>query len=207
MNNNNHPMLSDGANKCPGKAIYSELNYEKLRTNRLNEIDAYYKKVLKQYENNKKTYNAQYKDLSKQANNADAELQNKTTNNATKNDIQEVDAVIKPTVVRLNKQLLTIASKLIDDNENTGKGLLQQYQDLQVQEKELNKLMNNVSILEDNLKNEETVQLTRYSRIDSSQDVTENTYYWYNGMLMINFMLSLFLVIYSILIYKYSSLN
>lgn len=204
MNNDNHPMLSDGAKKCPGKAIYSELNYEKLRSNRLKEVDAYYKKVLKKYESNKKTYNAQFKDVSQQANNANDEMQVKSANNATNDEKLEVDAVIKPSVIRLNKQLLNIASKLINDNEDSGKGLLQQYQDLRVQEEELNKLMDNVNELEQKMKAEHDVNLTRSSRMETSQDLTEDTYYWYNGMLVINFLLTLFLVIYAMLIYKYS---
>lgn len=206
MNNDNHPMLSDVKNKkCSGKAIYSELNYEKLRSNRLKELDVYYKKVLKKYEDNKRTYNAQFKDLAQQANHANDEFQEKTSNNATNDEKQEANAVIKPTVVKLNKQLLDIASKLIDDNENSGKGLLQQYQDLKVQEDELNKLMDNVVKLEDQMKSEKGINLTRNARMESSSDLTEDTYFWYNGMLIINFLLSLFLIIYAILIYKYSN--
>ena len=203
MSNNNRSMISD-EKKCPGKAIYSELNYDKLRSNRLKELDTYYKKVLQKYEDNKRAYDSQFSNIAQQANNATADLTTKTATNATNDDKQEAEAVIKPTVVKLNKQLLTIASKLIEDNDNSGKGLLQQYQDLRVQEDELNKLMNNVSKLEDELKMESDVQLTRQSRMESSQDLTENTYYWYNGMLMINFVLSLFLAIYAIMIYKYS---
>ena len=203
MSNNNRSMISD-EKKCPGKAIYAELNYDKLGSNRLKELDTYYKKVLQKYEDNKRVYDNQFSNIAQQTNNATADLTTKTATNATNDDKQEAEAVIKPTVVKLNKQLLTIASKLIEDNDNSGKGLLQQYQDLRVQEDELNKLMNNVSKLEDELKMESDVQLTRQSRMESSQDLTENTYYWYNGMLMINFVLSLFLAIYAIMIYKYS---
>ena len=162
---------------------------------------------MQKYEDNKRAYDSQFSNIAQQANNATADLTTKTATNATNDDKQEAEAVIKPTVIKMNKQLLTIASKLIEDNDNSGKGLLQQYQDLRVQEDELNKLMNNVSKLEDELKMESDVQLTRQSRMESSQDLTENTYYWYNGMLMINFVLSLFLAIYAIMIYKYSDKN
>lgn len=194
-------MLSSGESKCPGKAIYSELNYEKLRQNRMKELDAYYTKVLKQYETKKQIYNKQFEETAKQANNADSELENKTNNEASNDERQEADAVIRPTIIKLNKQLIKIASNVVKDNEDTGKGLMQQYQDLKVQEEELNKLMNNVVKLEEKMDAEKNVELTRDARIETSGETTDNTYYWHNGILVINFLLSFFLVIYAIMIY------
>ena len=100
MSNNNRSMISD-EKKCPGKAIYSELNYDKLRSNRLKELDTYYKKVLQKYEDNKRAYDSQFSNIAQQANNATADLTTKTATNATNDDKQEAEAVIKPTVINV----------------------------------------------------------------------------------------------------------
>jgi hypothetical protein len=201
MNNNNHPTLSEGTSeKCPGKAIYTELNYEKLRQNRMKELDTYYQKVLDKYEQNKREYNQQFQNTAKEANNVAAEFEEKTGPDATPDQIQEGEATIKPTIIRLNKQLLQIATNVLNDNEHTGKSLMQQYQDLKKQEVELNKLMNNVSKLEDELNMEENKQLTRDARMKTSYEVNQNSYYWYTGLVVVNFLLIMFLIIYTVLI-------
>lgn len=187
MNNSNHPTLSDGNPTCPGKAIYSELNYEKLRNNRLKEMEAYYGQILKKYETNKKQYDV------------------KTAPDASNDAKLESEETIKPVIVRLNNQLLDIASKVVNDNEHTGKGLMQQYQDLKVQEEELNKLLNNVSKLEDEVDTQETTQLARQARMKSSYELSQDSYYWYTGMVMVNFILILFLIIYMMLILRYNN--
>jgi hypothetical protein len=186
MNNSNHPTLSDGNPTCPGKAIFSELNYEKLRNNRLKELEVYYSKILHKYEENKR------------------EFDEKTIPDASNDAKQESEETIKPTVIRLNNQLLEITTKLVNNNEHTGKGLMQQYQDLKIQETELNKLMNNVDKLEEQVDTEKNTQLTRETRMKTSYDVSQNSYYWYMGLVMINFILILFLIIYMILILKYT---
>jgi hypothetical protein len=201
MNNNNHPILSEGKSEnCPGKAIYSELNYEKLRKNRMKELDTYYQKVLGKYEQQKREYNQLFQSTAKRANNVTAEFEEKTGPDATPDQIQEGEATIKPAVIRLNKQLLEIASNVLNDNEHTGKSLMQQYQDLKKQEVELNKLMNNVSNLEDEVNIQENKQLTRDARMKTSYDVNQNSYYWYTGLVIVNFLLIMFLIIYTVLI-------
>lgn len=185
MNNSNHPTLSDGKPTCPGKAIYSELNYEKLRNDRLKEMEGYYAKILKKYETHKKEYDE------------------KTAPDASNDAKLESEETIKPVIVRLNNQLLEIASKVVNDNEHTGKGLMQQYQDLKVQEEELNKLLNNVSKLENEVESQENTQLTREARMKTSYETSENSYYWYMGLVLVNFTLIMFLIIYMILIVAY----
>lgn len=199
---NNHPVLSDPDPKCPGKAIYSELNYEKLRNNRLNEVEAYYSKVLKKYEQNKRIYNQKFTTTAKEANNIEAELAEKMSPDASNDQKLEGNETIKPKVIKLNKQLLEIARNVMNDNEHTGKTLLQQSQDLKNQEKNLNKLLNNVAELEKNIDQEKNDQLTRNTRMETSYDKSQGSYYWYMGLVMINFILIIFLTIYMILLLK-----
>jgi hypothetical protein len=202
--NNDHPALSNKEPKCPGKAIYSELNYEKLRDDRLQTIQSYYSKVLKKYEQNKTIYNQQFTTTAKVADNKEAELENKTGPNASNDEKLEGNETIKPLVIKLNKKLLEIATNVMNDNEHTGKGLLQQRQDLEKQEKELYKLLDNVSKLESNLEQEDNIQLTRNSRMESSYDAGQSSYYWYMGLVIINFILIVFLTIYMILLSQYN---
>lgn len=200
----NHPTLSSGPDKkCPGQAIYSELNYEKLRNDRISEVDNYYRDVLKKYEENKKKYNTQFKDTAAEANTTQAELEQKTGDGASPDEIQEGTETLKPLVVKLNNQLLEIARQVMEDNEKTGKGVYQQYQDLKTQEAELDKLMNNVSKLENNLDTESNVQLTRNSRMDTSYERGRGTYSWYVVLVYLNIVVLLFLIVYMITLSGY----
>ena len=186
--------------KCVGKAIYSELNYEKLRKQRLNQVDGYYKKVLNKYEENKRKYNQQFATTAKQADKLTEELNTKLGPNATPDQKQEGEQSIKPDVIRLNQQLLNIAQNVLKDNTETSKGLAQQYADLAEQEKKLDNIISEVDNLKAELDKQKQKQLARKTMIDNSSEASKSSYYWYIGLTVINVLLLLVIVIYIIII-------
>ncbi len=200
MSQVNTNMSDSTEKKCAGKAIYSELNYEKLRKQRLNKVDTYYKKVLDKYEQNKRTYNQQFLSTAKQADNMTSEMKNKLSPNSTPDQKQEAEQSIKPVVVRLNKQLLNIAQAVLKDNTETAKGLAQQYVDLSEQEKRLDKIIDEVSVLESDIEKQKHTQLSRKTMLGNSQEVGQSSYYWYIALSVINIILLLGIVIYIIMI-------
>lgn len=194
-------MSDSTEKKCAGKAIYSELNYEKLRKQRLGQVDSYYKKVLDKYEENKRKYNQQFLSTAKQADNITSEMKNKLLPNSTPDQKQEAEQSIKPIVVRLNKQLLNIAQAVLKDNTETAKGLAQQYVDLSEQEKKLDAVINEVNALESEIEKQKKTQLSRKTMLSNSQEVGQSSYYWYIAFSIINIILLLGIVIYVIMMF------
>lgn len=193
----------ESSKTCPGKKIYSELNYETLRQNRMKDIDEFYQQVLRKYESTKRQHNQSYQTLSNNASDKEAELDKKTSRNSSADQKLEGNEVIKPQVIRLNNKLIDIARKIMDDNDKTSEGLIQQYQDLEVQEAELSKLMSNVDKLESEYDTQQNLARARDSQMDNSYNSGQSAYYWYMGLIIINFVLTLFLFVYILLLMQY----
>lgn len=178
---------------CKNKMKISNSDYMDERKKRLDKLNDYYLSILEKWKNNKDIYSQEWASIGNQLNSLSNEFNDKSSQTATPDELLESQESLKPQIVAFNNQLIKIAQQLLDDNKETSKGLVVQYQDLKKQDDELNKLLNEIEKLENKVSQNKNKKSTSQKQIENSNKQYQETKRNYHGLMIGNAILLLLL--------------
>jgi hypothetical protein len=158
--------------------IYSQMNYEKLRTDNLKQTSDLYNRLLTDYS----SVYSNYLRIQSEAigNPSDPNLQNQ-------NDMLNVKN--KPTIIQLNQKLVDIETAILENNKLVSQDVEEQRKQLEIDQQEKQTIDSKVNKIDKLIKIMEDKAGTGFYSVDDIRKQFDDATLWYYILMVVNFII------------------